>query len=152
VARHLLVNVPVGAVALWLGWKYMPYYRNESPQPSGRRRSRAVSAPARPCCRGCSKSSCEHDLPGLQMVVLPGAGHDAAARLRLARDAGALPAAAPDVFRVRTFRVSVLGGFVTRLGIGGMPFLLPLLYSSASGCRPGNRACLMMPSAARRCS
>jgi len=32
------------------------------------------------------------------------------------------------LFRVRTLRVGVLGGFITRLGVGGMPFLLPLLY------------------------
>lgn len=32
------------------------------------------------------------------------------------------------LFRVRTFRISVAGGFVTRLGVGGMPFLLPLFY------------------------
>jgi EmrB/QacA subfamily drug resistance transporter len=37
------------------------------------------------------------------------------------------------LFRVRTFRVSVIGGFVTRLGIGGMPFLLPLLYQVGLG-------------------
>ena len=33
-----------------------------------------------------------------------------------------------SLFTTRTFRVSVLGGFATRLGVGGMPFLLPLLY------------------------
>ena len=37
------------------------------------------------------------------------------------------------LLRVRTFRVAVLGGFVTRLGLGGMPFLLPLLYQIGMG-------------------
>jgi hypothetical protein len=33
-----------------------------------------------------------------------------------------------ELFTIRTFRTAVLGSFVTRLGAGGMPFLLPLLY------------------------
>ncbi|HWA09334.1 MAG TPA: MFS transporter [Opitutaceae bacterium] len=37
------------------------------------------------------------------------------------------------LFRIRTFRISVAGGFVTRLGFGGMPFLLPLLYQIGLG-------------------
>src|SRR5213075_416709 len=33
-----------------------------------------------------------------------------------------------DLFRIRTFRAAVTGSFITRLGAGGIPFLLPLLY------------------------
>lgn len=32
-----------------------------------------------------------------------------------------------DLFRIRTFRAAVGGSFITRLGAGGVPFLLPLL-------------------------
>ena len=32
------------------------------------------------------------------------------------------------LFKIRTFRVSVAGGFVTRIGVGGLPFLLPLSH------------------------
>jgi EmrB/QacA subfamily drug resistance transporter len=52
------------------------------------------------------------------------------------------------LFRVRTFRVSVVGGFVTRLGIGGLPFLLPLLYQLGLGMPAWKSGLLMMPSAA----
>ena len=38
-----------------------------------------------------------------------------------------------SLFHMRTFRVSVLGGFITRLGIGGLPFLLPPLYQIRMG-------------------
>ena len=51
------------------------------------------------------------------------------------------------LFRVRTFRVSVAGGFVTRLGIGGAPFLLPLLYQLGLGLPAWQSGLLMMPSA-----
>jgi fucose permease len=49
---------------------------------------------------------------------------------------------------VRTFRISVLGGFVTRLGVGGLPFLLPLLYQLGLGLPAWQSGLLMMPSAA----
>jgi MFS family permease len=52
------------------------------------------------------------------------------------------------LFKVRTFRVSVVGGFVTRLGIGGLPFLLPLLYQLGLGLPAWQSGLMMMPSAA----
>src|SRR5262249_4483763 len=52
------------------------------------------------------------------------------------------------LFKVRTFRVSVAGGFVTRLGIGGLPFLLPLLYQLGLGLPAWQSGLLMMPAAA----
>ena len=53
-----------------------------------------------------------------------------------------------SLFKVRTFRVSVVGGFVTRLGVGGMPLLLPLLYQLGLGLPPWESGLLMMPTAA----
>ncbi len=53
-----------------------------------------------------------------------------------------------SLFRIRTFRVSVLGGFVTRLGVSGMPFLLPLLYQLGLGLPAWQSGLLMMPAAA----
>ncbi len=52
------------------------------------------------------------------------------------------------LFRVRTFRVSVVGGFITRLGLGGLPFLLPLLYQIGLGLPAWQSGLLMMPAAA----
>ena len=49
------------------------------------------------------------------------------------------------LFHVRTFRVSVTGGFITRLGVGGMPFLLPLLYQVGLGYTPLQSGFLIMP-------
>lgn len=51
------------------------------------------------------------------------------------------------LFRVRTFRASVVGSFVTRLGIGGIPFLFPLLYQVGMGFTPIESGLLMMPQA-----
>src|ERR1019366_7928375 len=59
---------------------------------------------------------------------------------------------APDpsvqpLFRIRTFRSSVNGNFITRLGIGGIPFLFPLLYQVGLGLTPIQSGLLMMPQA-----
>ena len=49
------------------------------------------------------------------------------------------------LFRIRTFRAAVSGSFLTRLGIGGIPFLFPLLVSGrprvhADSIRPAHDA------------
>jgi EmrB/QacA subfamily drug resistance transporter len=52
-----------------------------------------------------------------------------------------------SLFRIRTFSASVSGSFFTRLGIGGVPFLLPLLYQVGLGFTPIQSGLLIMPQA-----
>jgi EmrB/QacA subfamily drug resistance transporter len=52
-----------------------------------------------------------------------------------------------NLFRIRTFRAAVSGSFFTRLGIGGIPFLFPLLYQVGLGLTPIQSGLLMMPQA-----
>jgi MFS family permease len=52
-----------------------------------------------------------------------------------------------SLFRIRTFRAAVGGGMFTRLGIGGVPFLLPLLYQVGLGFTPIQSGLLLMPQA-----
>lgn len=140
------VNAPVGLLALWLIRRHMPDYRTSTLGPL--------------------------DIPGL---ILFGSGaallswllevfgeHDLAAStaslfflLTLSLFAAygwharrtAYPLLSLTLFHVRTFRVSVVGGFVTRLGIGGLPFLLPLLYQLGLGLPAWQSGLLMMPTA-----
>jgi EmrB/QacA subfamily drug resistance transporter len=51
------------------------------------------------------------------------------------------------LFRIRTFAAAVSGSFFTRLGIGGVPFLLPLLYQEGLGLSPIVSGLLIMPQA-----
>src|SRR6201996_2395516 len=48
---------------------------------------------------------------------------------------------------VRTFQVAVTGNLFTRLGIGGIPFLLPLLYQVGLGFSAIQSGLLIMPQA-----
>jgi EmrB/QacA subfamily drug resistance transporter len=49
--------------------------------------------------------------------------------------------------RIRSFRVAVAGNLLTRLGIGGLPFLLPLLYQVGLGYTPIQSGLMIMPQA-----
>ncbi|HWX90756.1 MAG TPA: DHA2 family efflux MFS transporter permease subunit [Rhizomicrobium sp.] len=51
------------------------------------------------------------------------------------------------LFRIRTFAAAVSGSFFTRLGIGGVPFLLPLPYQEGLGLTPIQSGLLIMPQA-----
>src|SRR6202049_3355978 len=51
------------------------------------------------------------------------------------------------LFRIRTFSAAVSGSFFTRIGIGGVPFLLPLLYQIGLGLTPIQSGLLIMPQA-----
>jgi len=51
------------------------------------------------------------------------------------------------LFRIRTFRAAVSGSFFSRLGMGGVPFLLPLLYQLGLGFTAIQSGLLIMPQA-----
>ena len=48
---------------------------------------------------------------------------------------------------IRTFRVAVTGNLCTRIGIGGLPFLLPLLYQVGLGYNAIQSGFMIMPQA-----
>jgi len=52
-----------------------------------------------------------------------------------------------SLFCIRSFRAAVSGSYFTRLGIGGIPFLFPLLYQVGLGFTPIQSGLLMMPQA-----
>jgi EmrB/QacA subfamily drug resistance transporter len=51
------------------------------------------------------------------------------------------------LLRIRSFRVAVTGNLCTRLGIGGLPFLLPLLYQVGLGYTAIQSGLMIMPQA-----
>src|SRR6185436_18554078 len=52
-----------------------------------------------------------------------------------------------ELFRLRTFRAAVGGSFFSRLGLGGLPFLFPLLYQIGLGYSAVQSGLLVMPQA-----
>ena len=60
----------------------------------------------------------------------------------------AIPALDLTLFKLPTFRASVLGGFIFRIGIGALPFLLPLMLQVGFGKSPFESGLITFGSAA----
>ncbi|MDP0501816.1 MAG: DHA2 family efflux MFS transporter permease subunit [Verrucomicrobiota bacterium JB022] len=90
----------------------------------------------------------EHTLPMATVALIAALGVGLVVTYVITARTKEHPLLALDLFKVRTFRISVVGGFVTRLGIAGMPFLLPLLYQIGLGFPPWKAGLLMMPAPA----
>ena len=121
------VNIPVGLVALLLIYRHMPDYRGEASRPLDVVGLVLFGA-------GTALLSWLLEIFGEHRIDVTSAAILLLLALSLlatyvwhARNTP-YPLLRLALFRVRTFRVSVVGGFITRLGIGGLPFLLPLLY------------------------
>ncbi|UGQ47714.1 DHA2 family efflux MFS transporter permease subunit [Massilia endophytica] len=141
------INVPVGVAAIYLAWRYMPDYRDEHPRPLDVMGLILFGA-------GIALLSWlleifgEHRIDVTSATVLFAiAGFLLLAYFLHARRDDH-PLLRLELFRIRTFRISVVGGFLTRLGVGGLPFLLPLLYQLGLGLPAWKSGLLMMPSAA----
>jgi EmrB/QacA subfamily drug resistance transporter len=141
------VNVPVGLLALWLAWRHMPDYRSDTPRPLDLR-GFVLFGTGAGLLSWLLEIFGEHGLSALQALppLLLSLGLLGAYGWHARRVPH--PLLRLSLLRTRTFRVSVLGGFVTRLGMGGMPFLLPLLYQLGLGLPAWQSGLLMMPAAA----
>jgi EmrB/QacA subfamily drug resistance transporter len=140
------INIPFGLAGLWLTRRYMPDYRDPGAPPLDRIGFLLFGT-------GIALFSYVLEVFGEHTMQLADIGFMLAGAIALLAvyvwhgQRTASPLLALDLFRVRTFRVSVLGGFVTRLGFGGMPFLLPLLLQIGLGYAPWLAGLLTMPQA-----
>ena len=138
------VNVPIGVIGLYLVLRYLPDYRADKVDPLDVT-GMALFGAGVALLSYVLEIFGEHTLGVLEMTGLLAL----AVALLLAYWHHASQASHPvlrlELFRTRTFRVAVIGSFVTRLGAGGMPFLLPLLYQVGLGYTPVQSGLLIMP-------
>jgi MFS family permease len=141
------VNVPVGLAALYLVWKHMPDYRGHEKRPLdviGLVLFSSGTAILSWLLEVFGEHTLDAVTAGLLLALslgLLGAYTWHALRIKH-------PLLRITLFKVRTFRISVAGGFLTRLGVGALPFLLPLLYQLGLGLPAWQSGLLMMPAAA----
>ncbi|WP_129643519.1 DHA2 family efflux MFS transporter permease subunit [Peristeroidobacter agariperforans] len=140
------VNVPVGFAALWLSRRYMPEYRSDSPRPLDVIGLVLFSSGAA-LLSWLLEVFGEHRLDVTSSAILFLLSFALLGAYGLHANRTEHPLLSLRLFQVRTFRVSVLGGLVTRLGIGGLPFLLPLFYQLGMGMPAWQSGLMMMPSA-----
>jgi len=141
------VNVPVGAAALWIGHRHMPDYRSDSPAALDLTGLLLFGSGAA-LLSWLLEIFGEHHLQAAPLLglFLLAVGLLAAYGWHARRTPH--PLLRLSLFGTRTFRISVLGGFVTRIGVGGMPLLMPLLYQLGMGLPAWQSGLLMMPMAA----
>lgn len=141
------VNVPMGLLALWLAHRHMPDYHGDAARPLDVV-GLVLFGSATALLSWLLEIFGEHRIDATSAAVLLLLCMSLlAAYVWHARETPH-PLLRMTLFRVRTFRISVVGGFVTRLGVGGMPFLLPLLYQLGLGLPAWQSGLLMMPAAA----
>ncbi len=138
------VNLPIGLLGLYLVYRHLPDFRDPRGRPLDWLGLVLFSS-------GLALLSYvlevfgEHTLSGreilglliISLALLTSYGRYALTTLH--------PLLQFSLARVRTFRIAVGGGFVTRLAAGGMPFLLPLLYQVGLGYTPVQAALLIVP-------
>jgi EmrB/QacA subfamily drug resistance transporter len=138
------VNLPIGLTGLYLVYRHMPEYRAERVDPLDFV-GLALFGSGIALLSYVLEVFGEHTLSGrevsallaISLVLLAGYGRHA-----LVTEHPLLQLA---LFRIRTLRSAVVGSFITRLGAGGMPFLLPLLYQVGLGYSPVQSGLLIMP-------
>jgi EmrB/QacA subfamily drug resistance transporter len=141
------INLPFGLIGLWLARRHMPDYRDEQSKPLDWPGFLLFGFGISLLCYALEILG-EHSLPASAVAQLALAGVALLFAYGWHARKSAAPMLAIWLFKVRTFRVAVLGGFATRLGICGMPFLLPLLYQIGLGYAPWQAGLLTMPQAA----
>jgi EmrB/QacA subfamily drug resistance transporter len=141
------VNVPVGLAALLLAHRHMPDYHGDAPRPLDVV-GLVLFGSGAALLSWLLEIFGEHNLDVTSAAIMLLLSVSLLAAYGWHARQIAFPLLRLALFRVRTFRVSVVGGFITRLGVGGMPFLLPLLYQLGLGLPAWQSGLLMMPSAA----
>jgi EmrB/QacA subfamily drug resistance transporter len=130
-----IINVPIGLVGIALATRFIPEVRAEKHEPFDTIGMALAGLGIAGVAFGFSVLGLNF-LPGWIVVALMGGGAVfIAAYLAHARRTQ-FPALDLTLFRIPTFRASVTGGFVFRVGIGALPFLLPLLLQVGFGMTP----------------
>ena len=140
------INVPVGLLALYLVYRYMPDYKADQRRPLDVV-GLVLFSSGTAIMSWLLEIFGEHTLAPATMAGLFALSVGLLIGYALHARGMAFPLLRLTLFRVRTFRISVVGGFITRLGIGGLPFLLPLLYQLGLGLPAWKSGLLMMPAA-----
>jgi EmrB/QacA subfamily drug resistance transporter len=130
-----LINIPIGVIGIWLATRYLPDI--ESPPPA---RLDGIGF----VLSGLAASGLVFGLSVVSLPALPPAIGIITMLLGLL--SGALyflharrapnPLLKLSLFQDRTFRISILGGGLFRIGTGAVPFLLPLMLQIGFGLTP----------------
>jgi EmrB/QacA subfamily drug resistance transporter len=140
------VNIPIGMMGLYMVYRHLPNYRAEKNYPLDIVGLVLFGS-------GISLLSYvlevfgEHSLSGREILGLLAMALALLGAYGLNTTRISHPLLRLGLLRIRSFRVSVTGSLCTRIGVGGLPFLLPLLYQVGLGYTAIQSGLMIMPQA-----
>jgi len=140
------VNIPIGLIGLYMVYRHLPNYRAPQNYPLDIVGLILFGS-------GISLLSYvlevfgEHTLSGREILGLLAISFALLGAYGLNTTRTLHPLLRLGLLRIRSFRVAVVGSLCSRLGIGGLPFLLPLLYQVGLGYTAIQSGLLIMPQA-----
>ncbi|MFA9441206.1 multidrug transporter subunit MdtD [Uliginosibacterium sp. sgz301328] len=141
-----LINVPIGLAGIALTFRLMPVFPVDKGQPfdfRGYGMFALAIALISLALEGLGELGLSLSLAMLLMVA--GAGLLGAYWLHATRFS--LPLFSPRLFRINSYSVGLLGNLFARIGSGGIPFLLPLMFQIGMEYSPLQSGLMMIPSA-----
>jgi EmrB/QacA subfamily drug resistance transporter len=138
------LNIPIGLTGLWMVRRHLPDFRE------GRRHPLDVVGfvlfgVGIALLSYVLEVFGEHTLSARQILAMLALAAALLSAYGLHSMRIAQPLLQLGLFHLRTFRAANVGSFVTRLGIGGIPFLLPLMYQVGFGFNAIKSGLLIMP-------
>ena len=130
-----LINIPIGCLGIFLALRYIDPIRSENPERFDLTGLLLAGVGLAGLAFGLSVAGLNL-LPWWIVVALIGVGSIAMTLYVFHARRTASPVLDFSLLRLATLRASVIGGFLFRLGIGALPFLLPLLMQVGFGLSP----------------
>ncbi len=141
-----LINIPIGLAGIVMATRYIPDVADERPPPFDFVGFVLSGLGIGGLAFGLSVMGLAF-LPTGLVATLLGIGAVAAAAYVLHARRAPAPILDLKLFKFATFRAAILGGFLFRLGIGALPFLLPLLLQIGFALTPFQSGLITLTSA-----
>ena len=142
-----IINIPVGIIGAIVTTRAMPQLRNPERPPfdlTGYLMIAAAMVAISLALDGLSELNLPHSIVLILFVF--GLATLSAYWLHAAQSAQ--PLFSPQLFRVPTYSIGLLGNLFARIGSGSVPYLLPLTLQIGLGYSPAQAGLMMIPTAA----
>jgi len=130
-----LINIPIGLIGIYLALKYIDPIKGENPEPFDLAGMLLAGVGVAGIAFGLSVAGLNL-LPWQLVVGLVAIGTISMTLYVIRSKRTPSPVLDFSMLRLPTLRASLTGGFLFRLGIGALPFLLPLLMQVGFGLTP----------------
>ncbi len=130
-----LINIPVGVVGIFMAQRYIDPIRSDNPERFDLYGMVLAGVGVGGIAFGLSVAGLNL-LPWTVVAALIGVGSVSMAAYMMHARRTDSPVLDLTLLRLPTFRASMYGGFLFRVGVGALPFLLPLLMQVGFGLSP----------------